>query len=671
MNKYIIALLLMCFQLQIVSSQNFKFGKVSKKELEETSHPEEKDANAAILYRKLKTTFDFTNEQGFTGNIERRERIKIYNKDDNEWTTVSVFLYKGENNKDEVLKGLKAYTYNYDGSIEKIKLTKKEIFEEEVSDTYTKVTFTMPNIKNGSIIEYEYNIKTPYINTFDKFYFQESIPVNKVEMSFEAPEYLEYKTHRNGWFPFDVKETSRKRTLDLTYREEASAGNAVNRSLKTQKGNIELTELISLVTLDNVPSLKKEPYSGNINNYRSTLQFELSATRFPNADPKLYATTWEKVVKRIYDSPSFGGQLNRKGYFKDDVDQLIKGLSKKEAALRIYDYVKSQMTWNGKYGIYVNNSLASAYKNRKGNLAEINLLLVAMLKYAGIDTSPVILGTKSNGIFLFPTRSGFNAVIASVTIDDKLMLLDASDKMSSPNVLNSELLNWFGGRLINDNGVSKEVSLLPKQASHDALVKVNIDKEGVPMITSHSRYTNNKAYNMREDLFGKNNEEMSKVISSSIKDSEISNLEVGELTDVYKPLKVSFETDGEDYFETIGDKIYITPLLFYTTETNVFKAEKRTLPIDYDYERLSRLSFNITIPEGYKLESMPEPISASLPGNIGYYKYLVSHNVNGITVSVQRSIQKPFFSAESYGDLKSFYEMIVAKEAEKIVLSKI
>ena len=327
MKKYFITVLIICYQLQLVNSQNFKFGKVSKEELEETAHPKESDANAAVLYRNYNTTFDYNNDKGFSGTIKVHERVKIYNKAGNNQATVTIYLYKGRNNSDnEVVSGLKAYTYNYDGGIEKIKLSKKEIFEEEVSDTYTKVTFTMPNIKKGSVIEYEYKLHTPYINTFDKFYFQESIPVNKVELSFAAPDYFEYKAHRNGWIPFNIVKTSNRREIKTSNREFS----VVNRGETIGQKNtatLELKNNISSVSLNDVPPLSKEPYSGNVNNYRSTLQFELKATHFPNQVPELYTSTWEEVAKRIYNSPNFGNQLSRKGYFKNDIDQLVTGLS--------------------------------------------------------------------------------------------------------------------------------------------------------------------------------------------------------------------------------------------------------------------------------------------------------------------------------------------------------
>jgi hypothetical protein len=55
-----------------------------------------------------------------------------------------------------------------------------------------------------------------------------------------------------------------------------------------------------------------------------------------------------------------------------------------------------------------------AYKDKTGNVAEINLMLTAMLRYAGLNANPVLVSTRSNGIAMFPNRTAFNYVIAAV-----------------------------------------------------------------------------------------------------------------------------------------------------------------------------------------------------------------------------------------------------------------
>jgi hypothetical protein len=65
-------------------------------------------------------------------------------------------------------------------------------------------------------------------------------------------------------------------------------------------------------------------------------------------------------------------------------------------------------------------------------VAEINLMLTAMLRYAGLDANPVLTSTRDNGIAVFPTRTAYNYVIASVKIADKQYLLDATSKYTLP-----------------------------------------------------------------------------------------------------------------------------------------------------------------------------------------------------------------------------------------------
>ncbi len=666
MNKLILLIFITSLSATTCLAQNYKFGKVSKEELMQDVHPNEPEADAAILYRLFRTKFNYTNDEGFTATTNFQDRIKIYNEKGNDWASVSIFLYTGSGGA-ESISGLKAYTYNLDGKIEKTKLDRKNIFEDEVNENYTKVTFSMPNIKSGSIIEYEYSIRSPYLTTFDKYYFQESIPVDVVEMTLAAPEYLVYKTHRNGWVPFSIAKSSREGNLQISYKEKSTSK---IKQPENRTRNIKYREDVSEVNLKNVPSLKLEPYAGNINNYRTTLQFELEMTRFPNDSPEFFTTSWDEVASTIYKSSDFGSQLNRQSFFKDEVDKLIAGMSEKEKAIKIYDYVRNKITWNGNYGIFVENGTASTFKNKSGNIADINLLLVSMLKYAGIKADPVLLGTKSHGIYLFPTRTGFNAVIAGVEIEGELVLLDASDKLGSPNVLKSQLLNWFGGRMVEDDGTSKAISLKNATAIHYALANVNLDDTGIASASVKNRFANNYASEMRKSLYGKEETELNTAVSAEFNDTEIENLNVSDLLNTYKPLSVSFDADVASYFETIGDKIYLNPLFFYSTDENLFKSDERTLPVDFDYSRSDRITINISIPEDYVVESLPEPLVVSMVDGIASYKYNISNATAGLSISVQRTIDTPLVAVDYYKSLKAFFEMIIKKESEKVVFKK-
>src|SRR3990167_6851576 len=156
-------LIIIVFYVQISIAQDYKFGKVSKEELQQTADPEFPEADAAILYRNQSIKFNYVQGKGFIQENEIYERIKIYNKEGFDYATKMISLYtnsEGSNSNDQMLKGLKAVTYNLEGDkILEDKLKKEGIFEEN-SNKYWKTTkFTMPNIKEGCIIEFEYTIQ--------------------------------------------------------------------------------------------------------------------------------------------------------------------------------------------------------------------------------------------------------------------------------------------------------------------------------------------------------------------------------------------------------------------------------------------------------------------------------------------------------------------------------
>src|SRR5690606_26468950 len=129
-----------------------------------TAHPLEPDAPAAILFESGKTYMEFSEQQGFMLITEVDIRIKIYKKDGYSWANRAIDYYIGQN-PPEKINISKAFTYNLvNGSIEKTKLKSEGEFDEK-PNKYTGVKkITMPNVKEGSVIEYRYQITSPYLS---------------------------------------------------------------------------------------------------------------------------------------------------------------------------------------------------------------------------------------------------------------------------------------------------------------------------------------------------------------------------------------------------------------------------------------------------------------------------------------------------------------------------
>ncbi|PDS25839.1 DUF3857 domain-containing protein [Flavobacterium branchiophilum] len=650
------------------NAQEFKIGKVSAAELQEKQHPIETDAPAAILYKTGDVRMEYNQNDGFVMVTTVKNRIKIYNKDGYDWANKSVPYYYSGSSKESVSID-EAVTYNWvDGKIEKTKLKSDGIFDETINKYSKRKKITMPNVKEGSVIEYEYTIRSDRFGELPDWYFQYDIPVNFSEFKTKIPEYYVYKPSERGYIFPKVTTNKVNRTINMSAMQRTNGG---FQSAYSQN-SFDYLEEQNTYTLTAIPSMKDESYVNNINNYRASIVHELSMTKFPGKPLKSYSTDWNSVVKTIYDFDSFGLELNKTGYFEKDIDLLIKGLgTNEEKMLAIHQFVKSKMKWNDYYGYGTDEGVRKAYADGVGNVAAINLMLTAMLRYAGLAANPVILSTRDNGIALFPSHAAFNYVIAAVETAEGVVLLDATDKYSTPNVLPNRDLNWFG-RLIRKDGTSEQIDLMPKQVSRETVnMTANLDPSGTFNGKIRKQYTNQLALSFRKSNNNSKDDGYLEELEKKSNNIEINDYTKDNMTDLSKAVSETFSfKDGNDS-ELINGKIYFTPMLFLVTKSNPFKLDVREYPIDFSYPIETRYNINIELPEGYVVESMPENMNIAAVDNLGFMKYIIVQNDNKIQIAITETINEAIVPAEYYDVLKAFFQQMIDKENQKIVLKKI
>ena len=166
MNKDLLFTLIIClFFVQQKHAQSVKFGKVEKVDFADSYYEKDSSANAVVIYKKRDTHFQYDDMTGWKLVTEIHERIRFYNADGFKHATKKVRFYNGGENESVNIKG---YTYNIENeNIVKTKLDKKEIFLEKASENWTIKSFTMPNIKDGSIVEWRISISSPYTTYID------------------------------------------------------------------------------------------------------------------------------------------------------------------------------------------------------------------------------------------------------------------------------------------------------------------------------------------------------------------------------------------------------------------------------------------------------------------------------------------------------------------------
>ena len=635
------------FVCSYATSQDYEFGEVSKEELNEKYYVKDSSANAAILYKRQYTYIESANGR-HTLITEIQERIKFYSKDGFEHATEQVNLYVNGSTHESVSK-IKAYTYNLqNGKIEKTKLDKDQIFETEVSYNYEQVNFTMPNVQEGSIVEFKYQIRSPYIWNIDEFRFQYDIPVKKLEAQLRTPEGFKFRPTPKGFIYFNT---------DYSVQMDHRIGMNVN---------------IKTYDLVDIPALKEESFVDNIHNYRAGVVFELISVELPQYF-KSYAHSWSDVAATIGSTDDYKNQLNKTNAFDDDIDALLREtapdqLDKMKA---IFDYVKSIIKWNGIDGKNFYNGIKKTLKEKTGNAADINLLTVAMLRYAGIEANPLVLSTKDNLVPFFPTVDRLNYVIALAEIEGQQYFMDATDEFSDINLLPVKVYNWQGLYINNNKEIWKQVSLKePNKAQTMYMLDLTLEESGEIDGSVKSRFTNHAAYHYRNRFKDADEDSYIKNLESRYDDIEISDFN-NKNTDSYSGyVSESFNFYSDNLTEVVSDKIYFSPLLFFGIESNPFKQKERLYPVDFGTSNQENYTFTITIPKNYKVVSLPENAVVKLPENLGEFSFMGRAANDKITFKIDFEISKPIIQAKNYVLLKEFFQYMINKESEQVVLSK-
>ncbi len=665
MRKIFIAFLFIC---NLTLAQKKELGKVTVEELKETFCPIDSSASAAVLFNIGEVRFNFVEGSGFVVNTKVKTKIKIYKKEAYELANKIVRYYVGGNVK-ERLTFKDAATYNLvDGKVEKTKLKSEGEFDEKVNKFWSRKKIALPNVKEGSIIEFEYNLESELIGALEDWNFQMDIPVIYSQFKTVIPEYYDYKPLMRGSIIPKQETNTNKITI---YSSEKHRGEGYVTMTSFSNSQLSYNETTSVYTIENIPALKEESFVNNIKNYTSSIEHELTSIKYPNEPVKYLSTTWEDVVTTIYKNDSFGVELNKTGYFDDDINTALKGITSSEEKIAvIFNFVKSRMNWNEFYGYSCNDGVRKAYQDRVGNVAEINLMLTAMFRYAGFDANPIILSSRGNGISLFPSRNAFDYVISGLELNGKIILFDATSKNSLPDILPIRDLNWFG-RLVRKDGSSVQIDLMPSFNSKEVVnVIASLDNEGKVSGKIRDQYFDYNAFIYRERNSKLNNESLAERIEKSKPGLDVSDYEVQNRNDLSKPIIESYAFNFDNSVETIGDKMYLSPLLFFTMNENPFKQEKREYPIDFVFPHQDKYNISLTLPDGYVVESLPQPKAISMPEDMASFKFNLSNNGNQIQVVCTFDINRAIVGSEDYETLKSFFKEIVNKQTEKIVLKK-
>ncbi len=651
-------LILLTFMLSIsilsfAQDHGFPFGKATYREIEKKNYEKDSTAEAVVLNEFGETYIDNNNSHNLI--FEYHVKIKILKQGASSLADIEIPLRKNDR-VSESLISVKASSFNLvNGILNEFPLDTKQVFTENLSKYRDLKKFAIPNVKEGSVIEYQYKLESPFIFNWRSWEFQSELP--KV--------YSEYWTEIPGNYNYNI---SLRGYLKLVKEE----GTRVTDCFTPGGGNVAEC-ILSKYAMKDIPAFKVEQYMTAPSNFLSSLNFELSEIRYFDGRVDKVTKTWKDAEQELAADQKFGIQIRRgkdilDGHIDDvigtETDPLVK-------AKKIYNFIRDWYRWNNVYGIYSELGIKKAFDQKVGNIADINLSLVAACLYADIDAEPVLISTRDNGmaIELYPVISDFNYVIARVNIGDKVYYLDASDDFYPFGLLPERCLNGRG-RVMRKSG-SLWVDIKPSDRKKEtAQVNLKLDKDGKIRGTINITNSGYEAVALRKKIYGHNNQqEYANELDNDLGGFEIKKFELKNNEEFDRPLIQQLEVEF-DAFTGSEQTLLFNPFMFKKWDENPFKTNDRLFPVDFATPHQYIMILNLEYDPSFEILNTIDKVGLSLPNGGGSYLFDMQNSSNKLTISTSLMIGKSIFPSTEYFYLKELYSRMIQVQNTELIVKR-
>ena len=634
---------------------NMKFGKPTKEELQMTTYEADPEADAVVLCRLTDVEY-IVQESGYLTDYKEKFRIKVLKPGGTRYAKV-VIPYKmnatygshlgglrfsmfanqlsggpsselgfdggsmtseamGEYS-DESVEGLKATAFNLrNGKVVKSYLNRNAVEHKEIDEQHHELSFTIPDVEVGTVIEYEYTIHSELFWELHDWFAQCEIPVAFAKLDMNIPSYLLFNIEEHGLQRLVCTCTQGVVRYKLISDPMANEVSAVSNHYVCAGRNLM--------------AMPADDYVYCAQDWRAGVTAELKQYRLRGTMQMDYARTWEQIDQMMLDDEDLGKQLDNHSPLKDLLEEKKIGeiADKNERAAAVFQLVMSKVTWDGTYKIHPEKTSETLSKGTGSN-ADINMLLIQSMNDVGLTAAPVLLRTRDQGMLpvSFPSMLKLSSfVVAIVTDAGKNIYLDASAKNGYLNIL-PEVLLVERARLLLKNKRSYWVDLQKSAKSQKStIIDAVLTPDGVLRGKQTVRYEGLAALKYRQekgiDAFGPDETETQ-----------------------------DFTLQGQVTDGTISICPFPTPM-----KRSPFSTEKRKMPVEFACTGTNRVVVNITLPEGYTLQGEPRNTSIVSTDNGLEGRYHTSTMPGKLMITCQFNINKVVHMEKSYDHLKQIFD---------------
>ncbi|MBE6310270.1 MAG: DUF3857 domain-containing protein [Bacteroidales bacterium] len=648
--RRIVLLLILCVSCLYVFGQTeeYKYGKVTKEEVEMDVYAADPDAEAVVLNEKILVYYDIS-VRDFKLVTEVSRKIKILKDSGKKWGDVEFDYWESTHSK-EYISGFNAASYNLvNGKVEKTNLDKKYINTEKLSDVRRRRKFSLPEVKVGTVIEYKYKITSDYIYNVPVLYFQDYIPVKTGYIEVSIPQYLRFNSslreHKQFHYVRDVDNTTVSGTR-ITYANE-----------------------VMKFFVNDMPALKAEPFVWCVNDFRAGIVYEITAIDMPDYK-KNFSVDWADVNNALKRS-DFASQFKTKNPYKEEVAAIVaatKG-NDQECITQILKLVQGKIKWDGTRRL-ISEDVSKAIKDGAGSSADKNFVLAGALRDAGYDVSAVLMSTREQGRLplTHASQDKIRTFILRVNLPNgKFVYLDGASIFSNYNILPNNLL-VDRARLYDPNGNGEWLDLTRLvQNNSSCYVKASITDNGQLKGVATKAYTNQFVYDFNANIddyksLDEYSESVEKRYELKVDSIDVKNRETSRCLETITFTKDVISTDS---------LIYVNSFPFPMIKDNPFKNPERTMPVEFAYPCTYKFVTELELPAGYVLAEAPENKKVTACKNALSLTYYTRNDSNGkISIVLEVKENEVILPGSAISNISGFYDILSEFSNSQIVLKR-
>lgn len=627
-----------------------EFGKVDVSELTMKECAFEKNADAMNLVQTAKIQFDTrVGERVPETTLEYRYRIKIFNE--RGFSSANIRIPYFSESKSSKITDIEGYIYNLDadGNIVKEKLEKKEIFKEKsnAKKSLNSVSFTFKNLKSGSVIEYRYKRINEYSYSVKPWFFQDELPIAISSVTLAIPTYMAMNYHFVIFNPLE------------------------NDSSFVKHGGGFYDEEIRTFIMRNISSFQIEPYMSSLKDNLQHVEFAVTGGGKFRKLLKDNNLEWSEYNLILLHSDFFGKQFNKS---LDSTDHFIDSVKKiknnEDRIAAVYAFVKSRVKWNNELTFYC-DSLEECWKNKSGSSAEMNILLLNLLRKAEISSFPILVSTSDNGKTdeTFPSLSQFNSVDIAVADSNTIYIMDCTQRGSSFKIPPLNVL--YSKAFIIDRDLSKWIYITDTRMPMESKTSINLNMDSTGNILGESRFSligYAKSATFAEDKKSKKEKGDDKDLSGNAESLSIDTVyeERNNENDDTLIQRMSFHFTPAN----TGASYFLNPFLFSYFKKNPFRDTLRLYDIDFGCRQSYFISIHLKTSDNFLIEDFPKRTSIRMEDSSILFRRDVFAENNEILIRATFTVNDSYFSKENYSALKVFFDKVYALINEEILLKK-